>query len=389
MAWPIITTDSHMGLPYELADEIPAKYRGFLPRFEEREDGTYFVLPQTTGNREKNKDDAADMRTMGGEFKVDRTDERAMRQMATGNATPTSFPGFTPEERLAEMALENVVGEVLLGLTAVGVSLADNDAHTAYCALINDWQADTFKDHLHQFAPSIAFPLHDLEVAAEEIVRAASMGLRPITLPDVIPGMPYSSPVWEPVWEAAEACDVPVFLHLSGAFGAILKGVGSERGTPGLTETGFAITTAGAMVSLGWFVNGGILERHPNLTVAMIECNAGWLAYAMQQWDHIMHSRFVDRSRTEHGGADMNLEAPPSYYVRRQVKCQFMWDPAAVDLRHEIGLDVLMWGNDYPHFEGAFPNSQAWIDKQFAGVPEDEVMKIVHDNAAELLKISV
>ncbi|MDT3439217.1 amidohydrolase family protein [Pseudofrankia sp. BMG5.37] len=377
-----------MGFPYELADELPAKYRPYLPKFEERADGTYFVRPRTMGNRERNKADSADMMSIGGEFRVDRTDERAMRQMVTGNATPTSFPGFTPEERLAEMALENVVGEVLLGMTAVGVSLANNDAHTAYCRLVNDWQADTYRDHMRQFAPSINFPLHDLEVGAEEIVRASSMGLRPIALPDVVPGMPYSNPMWEPVWEAAEACDVPVFLHLSGAFGAIMKGVGAERGTPGLGETGFAITTAGAMVSLGWFVNGGILERHPKLTVAMIECNAGWLPYAMQQWDHVMHSRFIDNSRVQYGGRGMDLEAPPSYYVRRQVKCQFMWDPAAVDLRHEIGMDVLMWGNDYPHFEGAFPNSQAWIDKQFAGVPEDEVMQIVHDNAAKLLKIT-
>ena len=66
-----------------------------------------------------------------------------------------------------------------------------------------------------------------------------------------------------------------------------------------------------------------------------------------------------------------------------------MWDPAAVTLRHEIGLEVLMWGSDYPHFEGAFPLSQRWVEKLFAGVPDDEVMKIVHDNAAEVLGMSV
>jgi predicted TIM-barrel fold metal-dependent hydrolase len=48
-----------------------------------------------------------------------------------------------------------------------------------------------------------------------------------------------------------------------------------------------------------------------------------------------------------------------------------------------------MWGSDYPHFEGAFPDSQRWVEKLFAGVPDDEVMKIVHDNAAEVLGMSV
>jgi predicted TIM-barrel fold metal-dependent hydrolase len=159
-------------------------------------------------------------------------------------------------------------------------------------------------------------------------------------------------------------------------------------GVPGGALTSFAIASAAGMVTLGWMVNSGVLERHPGLRIALIECNAGWLAYAMQQWDHALHSRYAEIA-SRAGVLDADLEAPPSFYVRRQVKCQFMWDPAAVALRHEIGMDVLMFGNDYPHMEGAFPDTQLWVDKQFAGVPEREVMKIVHDNAAELLGLTV
>lgn len=159
-------------------------------------------------------------------------------------------------------------------------------------------------------------------------------------------------------------------------------------GEAGGAQTAFAIGSAAGMVTLGWFVNSGVLERHPDLTVALIECNAGWLAYAMQQWDHALHSRYAEIAHRG-GVLDADLKAPPSYYVRRQVKCQFMWDPAAIALRHEIGMDVLMWGNDYPHMEGAFPDSQLWVDKQFAGVPHDEIMKIVHDNAADVLGLTV
>jgi predicted TIM-barrel fold metal-dependent hydrolase len=66
-----------------------------------------------------------------------------------------------------------------------------------------------------------------------------------------------------------------------------------------------------------------------------------------------------------------------------------MEDPVAIRNRDLTGLDCLMWGNDYPHQEGVFPDSQKWIDKQFAGVPEAEIMQIVHDNAARTFGLTV
>jgi hypothetical protein len=49
----------------------------------------------------------------------------------------------------------------------------------------------------------------------------------------------------------------------------------------------------------------------------------------------------------------------------------------------------LLWGNDYPHREGSFPHSREWIDKQFAGVPQDEVDAMTGGTAAKLFGISV
>ena len=75
--------------------------------------------------------------------------------------------------------------------------------------------------------------------------------------------------------------------------------------------------------------------------------------------------------------------------MKRQAHATFMWDPVAVHNRAFTGLDSLMWGNDYPHHEGSFPYSQEWIDKMFAGVPEDEVDQIVRGNAARIFGLEV
>jgi hypothetical protein len=66
-----------------------------------------------------------------------------------------------------------------------------------------------------------------------------------------------------------------------------------------------------------------------------------------------------------------------------------MWDPMAIQNRHITGTDCLLWGNDSPHLEGSFPYSHEWIDKQFAGAPDDEVDAIVRGNAARLLDINI
>lgn len=54
-------------------------------------------------------------------------------------------------------------------------------------------------------------------------------------------------------------------------------------------------------------------------------------------------------------------------------------------------LDVnrLMWGSDYPHVEGVWPRSRQQIAHDFAGVPAEEVDRIVALNRARLFGFPV
>jgi predicted TIM-barrel fold metal-dependent hydrolase len=42
-----------------------------------------------------------------------------------------------------------------------------------------------------------------------------------------------------------------------------------------------------------------------------------------------------------------------------------------------------MWGNDFPHAAGDWPNSRRLIDDMFPSVPEDERNRILVKNAVE------
>ncbi len=110
----------------------------------------------------------------------------------------------------------------------------------------------------------------------------------------------------------------------------------------------------------------------------------------MQFFDHHWtDSRFGQVVHSLVGIPVAKLEAPPSFYLKRQAHATSMWDPVAIQNRHITGTDCLLWGNDYPHREGLFPFSQEWIDKQFAGVPQAEVEAMTHGNAAKLFNLVV
>ena len=52
--------------------------------------------------------------------------------------------------------------------------------------------------------------------------------------------------------------------------------------------------------------------------------------------------------------------------------------------RHRIGVDRLMWGTDYPHLEGTWPNTPAKLRETFADYPEDEIRALLGTTAAEV-----
>ena len=76
---------------------------------------------------------------------------------------------------------------------------------------------------------------------------------------------------------------------------------------------------------------------------------------------------------------------PPSFYAKRN--CHYgASSPSPRELagRHEIGIEHILWGSDYPHYEGTFPNSRKAIRHSFHDKPEAEIRAILGENAARL-----
>ena len=361
--------------------ELPASYREWLPHIADHRDGRRFVRADSLSGRQISND------------------ARAMAKTVWTNCCSEAEPSFTAAELVADLARDGIHGAVLITTdSAAGLRPdAPLEVEVAYCQLVNDWLAEQWRPYLDRFAPGILLPWHDIPATVQELERAAGLGLRPALLPDVVWDRPYFLPEWEPVWELCDALKIPITMHVGGErVPAKVKAVERTRKYPGRHIVSFYRRSVDMGETLAWFVNAGIFARYPDLHVVMTEGESSWLAFAMQFFDHYTVDGSSDpltgRDSAVHRRAAVNnakLEAPPSYYLKRQAHTTFMWDPLALRLRDVIGLDCLMFGNDYPHLEGSFPFSAEWIDKQFAGVPEHEIDQIVRGNASRIFHLSV
>jgi Amidohydrolase len=71
----------------------------------------------------------------------------------------------------------------------------------------------------------------------------------------------------------------------------------------------------------------------------------------------------------------------PSHYILRQVHATFQNDPVAVHNMALTGPDCLMWGNDSPHPESTYPNSQRVLRSLLQEVPAEQSAAVLNGNA--------
>jgi predicted TIM-barrel fold metal-dependent hydrolase len=391
----MITTDCHVSVPPEVLDELPASFRQWFPRYEERADGIYMLSP------EKGADN---MGMVGwgqkklGEDPADPLHLSPAHVLVGGSAE--ARPSFEPAEVIADLERDGVKGAVLISRVPPWDATRPVEVDIAYCELVNDWNAEHWAPYLDRFAPGICLPARDVDATIEELQRSAAKGLRPAVMPEALVDQPYHSAVWEPFWEVVDDLQMPVTMHVgsrqpsAAAMGGMAAmaggGMPDAKAMRGFALIGWYQQCWMMGETLGWLTFSGVFERHPNVHVIMTEGYASWLAFAIQFWDHHWDGRFMAQHPVNAMfGSKPTLEAPPGYYLKRQAHATFMWDPQAIALREFTGTDCLLWGNDYPHPEGSFPWSQEWNEKQFAGVPEAEVDAIVRGNAAKLFRIAV
>ena len=292
-------------------------------------------------------------------------------------------PGVhNPAARLEEQAVDGIVGEVMYpSVNMAAFAYPERDVVHAVFRRHNDWIHE-YGSHAPDRLIGIAcLPLPDVEEAIAKLHRVAKMGIRGVAIPCTAPlDKPYNHPDFEPFWEAAEEVNLPVSMHIFCGSTPDM-GLPAHWGNPGRSIIGYTMTHGGMVATMAQLICGGVAEHHPKLRFVCCEFETGWLAHILQRLDHATY-----RTRSE---ASPDLTMEPSDYFRRQFYATFEDDVAGVLTRHLIGVDNLIWGNDYPHHDSIWPHSMSVLDRIFNGVPEDEKEKMTSRNVLNLYGINL
>ncbi len=287
-----------------------------------------------------------------------------------------------PHARLEEQRIDGIVGEVMYpSLNMFTYAIPDQDVAKAVFERHNDWVLDYCSPNRERLIGIGCLPIPDVEAALAEMQRSASRGVRGFAIPaHVYPEKPYNHPDYDPFWAAAQDFGVPLTMHI---FTGVTwdGGLAPHWGTPGGTIKGYTLAHTTAVNTMIDLICGGVVERFPRLKFIISEFETGWVAHFLQRLDHALY-------RTPKYAVDY-LTMKPSDYFHRNFYVTFEDDEAGILTRHLIGVENLLWGNDYPHHDSIWPKSMDVLDRVFKDVPADEVEKMVWSNCIDLYNIDV
>lgn len=298
-----------------------------------------------------------------------------------------------PVERLKEQDLDGVDAEVifpgLAGRRNWG-GITDDDAYHAVVRGYNRYLAEAYApvdpDRLITLG---VMPERTLEGALAELEYCANAGLKGINVGKFPSGKSYPSPEDDRFWAAALEMDMPVTIHvalLQDRAQPVLKHPRQPdtlRRPPDPTERLFRYGLRGAANAIQMILSG-VFDRFPALRIYFAENQIGWVPLFMEQADHNYerHHFWAERAF-----GWPKLGRLPSEYLREHCYWGFFNDQFGVRVRHEIGVDRIMWGSDFPHVESDWPRSAQLLAQHFADVPAEESYRLTAGNALEFFRL--
>lgn len=285
-------------------------------------------------------------------------------------------PGvYDVRARVADQDRDGVAAEVIYPSVLFNVyQVADTEVLCATFAAYNDWLASYVSQARSRLFGLGAIQLRDIGAAIAEMRRVKNAGFVGVNIPASAPAdRPYSDPSYDPFWAAAEDMEMPLAMH-------VFSGATANHGMPPFKGLDYTLSHLGIQVTIGTLIMSGVCERFPRLRFVPTEFGTGWVADFLQR---------IDWTWVRSGGGTfpgVKLPMTPSQYWKRNFLITFEDDEIGIRTRDVIGVQNLMWGNDYPHGDSTFPGSQGILDELFAGQEHDR-LAITAVNACELYRL--
>ena len=371
---PVISADSHIVEPPDLfVASIDPQFRDRAPRVVDHAElgsiwqveGLGYPSVELMGGAGRSIDD----------MDLDARFERARQG------------GWDAGERLRDMDTTGIDAALLyptVGFHSYGI--ADPALLQAVLAAWNRWIADFCREEPRRLKGVGCVVLDDIDWAIAEMQRCAERGLATINVPSQLEGPHYGTDAYDRFWAAAQDLELPVSTHIGSTRGVRSHSRAVEH-MQHLVSGPVRDYSSGAVVLPDWNVQemifqliaSGVFERFPRLRFVCAEFEAGWAASMLT---------YLDAAVWEgtHPYVVYDLPLKPSDYFRRNMALTFIRDTVAVRCRDIIGVDNLMWSDDYPHLESCWPDSSRVIAQVMpeAEVPAEDRRRMLHANASRI-----
>jgi uncharacterized protein len=386
-----ISGDSHLEIDSKYwTTRVPEKYRDQAPRLVRQPDGSDMWM---IGDNIKRAAAAADLYGGKGRDAYLPFDGRYEGTPGTGS----------PQQRIQEQERDGIDAEVLFPCQQGGPKfwrrVENNDAYKSLVRAYNSWLAEEYcvTDPQRLIGVGI-LPLGcQLNNVIDELEFCSKAGLKTVLLQGFPSGSAYPSEADDRFWARTLELNMPVSVHVdldrSGERkGPLLKyPKESEEIMKKLThdlvdQVGrFGPQRGNGSIPAVQWVLSGVFDRFPTLRVFFAENQIGWIPFFLQGADvrYDRHHRWAERLL-----GFKPLKRPPSEYIREYCYWGFQFDRVGVELRDKINVNRLMWGSDFPHQESDWPDSLKIIERNFAGVPEEDKRKMTCGNAVEFFRLS-
>jgi 5-carboxyvanillate decarboxylase len=246
------------------------------------------------------------------------------------------------EQRLHDMDATGIAKQIL-SLTAPGVQIFDSDTAVALARSANDQLAEAIRKHPDRFAGLAAIAPQDPECAAKELERGVrQLGLKGAIVNSHTRGEYLDDPKFWPIFEAAEALNVPIYLHPTTPPPSMIAPF-IERGLDGAIF-GFAVETGLHMLRI---IVSGVFDRFPGLRIVVGHLGEG-IPYWLFRVD-FMHRAMVAANRY---ASVQKLNRKPSDYVRENfyvTTSGMAWQPPILYAQSVLGVDRVLYAMDYPY----------------------------------------
>lgn len=245
------------------------------------------------------------------------------------------------EGRLAHMDAAGI-DIAVLSLTSPGVQVMPRDEAVAFATYANDWLADAIARHPDRYVGLAACAPQDPAAAAQEIERAKALGMRGIIISSHTLGAYMDDEKFWPIFEAAEALDMPIYLHPATPTNGLIKPM-LERGLDGAIY-GFSVETGLHVLRM---IVAGVFDRFPRLQIVIGHVGES-LPFTLYRLDY-MHEASVKSGRYE---TMKPLRRKVSDYLRENfhyTNSGVAWEPPIRFLQEVIGVDRVLYAMDYPY----------------------------------------